>query len=1032
MDEDRLRPEETLRLGGSGKPTQPIKVSSQIRKEQVRAALFQRSEPIQIGRFTLLYCIGRGAMGEIFAAYDEQLDRKVAVKLVRAGVHASKQADQRLLREAQTLARVSHPNIVHVYEAGTYDGGVFIAMEFIRGKTLAAWMKIERDMPLRRRHRELLRMFLAAGRGLEAAHRNGVAHRDFKPDNVLVGDDGRICVVDFGLARTISEGTNGGKDVREPRVVRPASTDISTPASDTESTLDVPQNNAPPTTGEPGAGLSPAVHKPFLPLTATGALVGTPRYMSPEQMRGQPADQRSDQFSFCVALFYALYRDWPFHGESFFDLSVAVASGEISLPKRHTEVPAAIRQVLIRGLAYDPSDRFPSMGELLRALEVWPQRRRRLLGALAGAALVAAGACGYALISESEYSCTAMASEIDALWSPQRKAAITNAFAGTGRTYAETSWHSTLAVLDQYVATWRREAEDACEATYVRKRQSAELFDKRMLCLDRGRQRLDALLTSFESSASSAVERALDAAAALPDIAVCSDTEAMFLGVTPPRPDVAPAVAGVRARLAEARTYHLLGRYGEALRIAEAQLDESDAHSYAPARAEVLHEIGAALAMRDTSEDAERAEVVLFEALDVAEGARHDELVAEIWHDLVILAGSHHSSMERGYVWSRREQAAVQRLGARPTDRAQAFHALGILYLRDANYAEAAAQQRRAVETLDEVPHRSAMLASYHHDLANTEYWRGNYDTARTLFERALTMSIEQLGSEHPKVVRVKRDFAVLLTEIDDSERARDLLRGALATWTRTQGTADLVAGRLYLSLADLEASAGAFQKADEYVRSGFDIYKRVLAPEHRYHAEPHMSLGVLALRRRDPAAAREAFERALELRRRHLDDIHVLIGWTRIRVAESLVELGLFQEALAHCETVQQAVAEGRMSVTADFRGLLRGVHGRALLGSGKHQRAIDVLAQAVAQFGELRGYPWERAATLWALARALHASDRASGPRARALAEEARTIYETRGQAGAPAHDEITAWLRASHSSELADESHRRASRR
>jgi tetratricopeptide (TPR) repeat protein len=550
----------------------------------------------------------------------------------------------------------------------------------------------------------------------------------------------------------------------------------------------------------------------------------------------------------------------------------------------------------------------------------------------------------------------------------------------------------------------------------VRKRQSAELLDKRMLCLDRGKQRLEALLARFEASASSAITHALDAAAALPDPALCSDTEIMFFGLEPPPPELATAVAGVRARLAEARTLHLLGRFDDALQIAETQLQDADVLSYVPVRAEVLHQIGVTQAMHGTSEDISRAETVLFEALDVAEGARHDELVMEIWHDLVELAGSHHSSMERGYAWSRREQAAARRMKDRPIDRARSFHALGVLYLRDANYAEAAAQQRRAVELLESASHRPELLASYYHDLANTEYWRGDYDTARTLFERALVMSSEQLGAEHPKIVKLKRDFAVLLTEIDDVERARDLLESALTTWSRSQGTKDLVAGRLHLSLADLEASAGAFESAREHIRVGFDIYERALAPEHRYHAEPHMSHGVLALRQGNARDAQGAFTQALTFRRRHLPDTHVLVGWTRIRVAESLTDLGMHEEALAHCEAVQQAVAEHRMSVTSDFRALLLGVHGRALLGAGQLQRAIDVLEQAVIQFHEIRGYPWERAATIWALARALRARGGESEERARTLAEEARTIYATRGHAGASAQNAIMEWLRAS----------------
>src|SRR3954468_8231043 len=183
----------------------PPNVSS-LRKAQVRAALFHKSEPIRIGRFILLEPLGAGAMGEIYAAYDERLERKVALKLVRSGSSLTAKADERLLREAQTLAQVSHPNVVQIYEAGTYNGRLFIAMELVRGKTLTSWLRDAAQLPRAVRQREILRQFIAAGRGLEAAHAAGLAHRDFKPDNVLVGDDGRVRVVDFGLAGRLGEG----------------------------------------------------------------------------------------------------------------------------------------------------------------------------------------------------------------------------------------------------------------------------------------------------------------------------------------------------------------------------------------------------------------------------------------------------------------------------------------------------------------------------------------------------------------------------------------------------------------------------------------------------------------------------------------------------------------------------------------------------------------------------------------------------------------------------------------------------------
>jgi len=151
------------------------------------------------GRYTLLGTLGQGGMGLVLAAYDARLDRRVALKLLRSrrGSRSEKTEEARLLREAQAMARLNHPNVVAVYDAGTLENGsVFIAMEYVQGQTLSRWRQQQE-----RSWREVLGVYLAAGQGLPAAHAAGLVHRDFKPDNVLVGEDGRVKVTDFGLAR---------------------------------------------------------------------------------------------------------------------------------------------------------------------------------------------------------------------------------------------------------------------------------------------------------------------------------------------------------------------------------------------------------------------------------------------------------------------------------------------------------------------------------------------------------------------------------------------------------------------------------------------------------------------------------------------------------------------------------------------------------------------------------------------------------------------------------------------------------------
>ena len=287
----------------------------------------------RVGRYLVLSALGAGGMGVVFAAYDPQLDRKVALKVLRANLGANtKEARARLKREAQAIARLSHPNVVGVYEVGAMDDGdVYIAMEFVEGDTLTTWLK---RWP--RSWREILEVFHQAGRGLAAAHSVGLLHRDFKPDNVLVGGDGRVRVTDFGLARSVV--VPEGPAEPGPLHFRPEE-------------VAHPRPEASPLHAE---------------LTATGTVLGTPRYMAPEQLTGPDIDARSDQFSFCVALYEALYGTHPLPDAS--AASMLEHDAPASAPPEHTRVPAAIGRAVQRGLARDRARRFPSMEVLLAAL----------------------------------------------------------------------------------------------------------------------------------------------------------------------------------------------------------------------------------------------------------------------------------------------------------------------------------------------------------------------------------------------------------------------------------------------------------------------------------------------------------------------------------------------------------------------------------------------------------------------------------------------------------------------------------------
>jgi serine/threonine protein kinase len=286
----------------------------------VRHSLFDAPAELPVvGRYTLLRCIGHGGMGIVYAARDEELGREVAIKLLRAEL--ARADDRRLAEEARALARLAHPNVVCVFDVGMHEGQRFIAMEYVAGDTLRRWLGAPRTL------RDVLRVFAGAGRGLHAAHTVGLVHRDFKPDNVLVGDDGRPRVLDFGLARPPDEGSG------RPPVLAP--------------------------------GLDPL----GTALTSAGQILGTPAYMAPEQYLGEAADAKSDQFSVAVALYHAVYGERPFDGDDPQALALSIVRGRLRPVVPRYPVPAWLERLLERALMVDAAQRFASMDVLVSLIE---------------------------------------------------------------------------------------------------------------------------------------------------------------------------------------------------------------------------------------------------------------------------------------------------------------------------------------------------------------------------------------------------------------------------------------------------------------------------------------------------------------------------------------------------------------------------------------------------------------------------------------------------------------------------------------
>ena len=371
-----------------------------------------------IGRYLVLDRLGEGGMGVLYTAHDPQLQRVVAIKVLRTRPDrddSQAAGQQRLLREAQAMAQLSHPNVVPVYDSGPFGEGVFIAMELVRGSTLDHWVKVKP-----RTWREVLAIFVQAGRGLEAAHAAGLVHRDFKPANVLVGEDGRPRVTDFGLARATRALTVTEREEPSEAVLR----------------------SGPVTLDEP--------------LTQAGAMMGSPGYMAWEQYVGAATSAATDQFSFCVALYEALYGVKPFVAKTLPDLAHLTSLGTVPPAPKGSDVPAWLHRILVTGLSPQPGKRHASMTVLLAALSHDPAVTRRRWAVVAAGLTVVCCALGLAAWSSwrQARACQGADALLLGVWDAPVKQRSEASFLATGAPFAKASWQLTRDALDAWASQW--------------------------------------------------------------------------------------------------------------------------------------------------------------------------------------------------------------------------------------------------------------------------------------------------------------------------------------------------------------------------------------------------------------------------------------------------------------------------------------------------------------------------------------------------------------------------------------------------
>ena len=947
---------EPLRLSGAGgPPTAPAE--DEVLLEPGRT----------LGRYVVVRHLGTGGMGVVYQARDPALDRPVALKLLRR-LEPFGDARSRLLREGQAMARLAHPNVVGVYDVGTLEDRVFIAMEYVHGVTLRQWLAVGP-----RSWADVWPLFREAGLGLAAAHAAGIVHRDFKPDNVLVGPDGRARVTDFGLARPdrgLVVAVDGG--------------------------------------AAGAAGAEPAASTTAAPsLTVPGAVLGTPRYMAPEQRRGEAADARADQFAFCVALHEALYGCLPFEAAGATG-GAAMEPGRAAPSGGAPGIAPWRRRTLQRGLSLEPARRFGSMRDLLSALGRDPLANWRRAALLAAGGSLAAAALW--LLSGRGPSCSDAAADLRGVWDQARRRQLEERFSATGRLYAVATAERAARGLDRYTQAWAEMRVAACRATHERGVQSEASLDRRMQCLDRRLAEVRALTDVFVGDdGGDALERSVSAVERLSPIAPCADVRALEAAVPPPEDArTRERVEGLRVRLAEARAARDAGvatggpGAGEVVRAAREI-------GYPPLLGEALRELGDQEMLVSRPE---QARIAFEEAIRVAARAKDDSLSASVWSRLIHAMAEGENRPAEALALRSAAEAAVIRADDEPRLRTALLSSLGNAYRVLGDLAPARELVSAALEIQErERPHQLDHRATLVHNLAEVYSDAGEYPEALERYEDALRLRRELLGDLHPEVGETLNSVGVALRRQGRPGEALERYREAAAIFEGAFGETHGALARVEMNTGNVLRELGRHEEARAHCQRALAAFEKLSGADSADTAMAIMAIGNLDFTLGDLDGARAAFEQVRDVYGRTLGPDHPDTARAAVNVGSTLLEQGRYAEALPFLEEARP-VFERRLGSAHPALGVTLGALASAHLGAGNAGEALPLARRSLSILESASPGTGTLAEAQYTLARALWDSgdDRVA---AIALAETARlTLTRAEGDFGDLA-DELAAWL-------------------
>ncbi|MGH1347124.1 MAG: tetratricopeptide repeat protein [Nannocystales bacterium] len=931
--------------------------------------------PERVDRYVLGRMLGAGGLGIVFEAWDPKLERHVAVKLVRNRRRRTElRGAERFLREAQALARLSHPNVVGVYGVGTCEDGktVYVVMEHVRGQTLRTWAQEGSRSP-----EELLEVFGAAGRGLAAAHAAGIVHRDFKPDNVMVDEDGRVRVLDFGLALV---GEHGGA------------------SSGLESVSSV----------APAHGESSVEGR----LTEIGIVMGTPVYMSPEQHVGRPVSPASDQYSFCVAFLRLLWGGKRvFAGRTAREMAIAKARGRIETRPEGSAVPRWLEKVLTRGLQPEPRDRWPSMDALLRSLQRRSVKAR--WGGAVGALGLAAAVVGVAASTPQDSDCVRGAQRMGSAWDADAQALTSSSILESLGPRGADVVARLRGRLDADVEAWHATYLSSCDA-YATARIDDAMFDRRMSCLRRRVTQRERLISGTASDSARAA-RVPELLLQLESIEACADDEALAeAGVLWPLPE-SPArkaeAEAVRVELSRVSELSRAGKFGLAREALADLTPRIMSLGFDPLVAELRYAQGQVAAEEGNRE---RAAEVYEDALAAAEACGHDVVAAAVASDLVFLYSTAFRRFEEAERLMAYADAMLDRAGRPAHLQRKLAHSAMSFYSRQQRYDEAlevvqAALPEQAPQTVQERYTYSISL----NNLALLHMRKGEDRRAEALLVDALALREEALGVDHPKLGTLHLNVAKAMVKNGKYTDAEPHLNRSIALLSilgddhlavarpflargvvrKKQGRLDEArtdyeralelarkGGRVQMeamvlaNLGNLEKRSGNIELALQRHAEALAMRQAELGPEHLDVASSYGDIASLYRRTERFEEAWEHLDRELSIKRKALDDDHPKLVSTYQRRANLALDQKNYTRARSELDDAFRVLQRHGLEDTAAASSFVS--LGRLELEQESFTEAIRAYREGLQRYEMSSRSPGMLGATRLGLAKALWAS--------------------------------------------------------